>query len=196
MRRFRRLRVVATLCATLVAASCASPDPNLYTIAPLPGSELAGGPKVVALHGVGVARYLLRSQIVQSSEDYRVTVRHNDWWAEPLDAMLTRILAEDLTLRLPRSTIYTSAGAVTGSPEAIVELQLQRLDVDKGGNLLLIAQGSVAFKNQASPDTRSFRIAQPLPSPGVEGQIAATSTALARVADGIAGMLVAGSRRK
>ena len=80
------------------------------------------------------------TQIVQTSEDYRVVLRGTDWWAEPLDAMLTRVLAQDLTERLPQTTVYTSAGAVTGSPEATVEVELSRLDLDRSGNLLLIGQ--------------------------------------------------------
>ena len=115
----------------LSAASCASPDPKLYTIAPVPGSELSGGPKVIAVHGVGVARYLQRSQIVQSSADYRVVLRANSWWGEPVDAMLGRVLAEDLTQRLPQSTIYTPASTVASSPDATVELEVQRLDLDQ-----------------------------------------------------------------
>lgn len=179
-----------------MAAACSSPNPTLYTIAPVPGSQLSGAPKVVALHGVGIARYLQRSQIVQSSEGYRLIVRPNDWWGEPIDAMLARVLAEDLTQRLPQTTVYTSSGAVTGSPEATIEIEVQRLDLDRDGNLLLIAQTSVSFKNQATPDTRNLRISQPPPSPGVEGQVAATSTALAQVADRLAGMLVATPGRR
>jgi uncharacterized lipoprotein YmbA len=175
-----------------MAASCASPDPKLYTIAPVPGPELFGAPKLIALHGVGVAQYLVRSPIVQSSANYRVALRADAWWGEPIDAMLGRVLAEDLAQRLPKSTIYTSAGAVTGSPDATIELEVQRLDLDREGNLILIAQGSVTSKKQASPDMRSFRISQPLPAPGVEGQVAAASTALAQVADRLAGMLAGG----
>jgi uncharacterized protein len=190
MKRLHRLRLAAALCGILAVVSCASPDPKLFTIAPVPGTEQFGAPKVIALHGVGVPRYLQRSQIVRSSEGYQLDLLTNDWWGEPIDAMLGRVLAEDLTQRLPQSTIYTSSGAVTGSPQATIELELRRLDLDRGGNLLLVAQGSVSFKNRPAPDTRTFQISQPLPSPGVEGQVAATSTALAKVADRIAGMLV------
>jgi uncharacterized lipoprotein YmbA len=192
----RRLRLTVALCATLLAASCASPDPKLYTIAPVPGSELSGGPKVIAVHGVGVAQYLQRSPIVQSSADYRVVLRANSWWGEPVDAMLGRVLAEDLTQRLPQSTIYAPGSPVAASPDATVELEVQRLDLDGDGNLILIAQGSVTFKNRASPDTRRFRIAQPPPSPAVEGQVAATSTVLAQVADRLATVLTTGSGHK
>jgi uncharacterized lipoprotein YmbA len=196
MKRLHWLRLIVALCATVVVGSCASPDPKLYTIAAIPGTQLSGAPKVIALHGVGVAQYLLRSPIVMSSGDYRVALRANAWWAEPIDAMLGRVLVEDLAQRLPQSTIYASAGAVTGSPEATIELEVQRLDLDRDGTLLLIAQASVTFKNRPSPDTRSFRISQPPPSPGVEGQVAAASIALAQVADRIAAMLVANPGRK
>jgi uncharacterized lipoprotein YmbA len=192
----RLLGLMVVLSAILAVAACSSPDPKLYTIATLPGTTLPGAPRVVSLHTVGIARYLQRNQIVQSSEDYRVVLRGTDWWAEPLDAMLTRVLAQDLSERLPQTTVYTSAGAVTGSPEATIEVELSRLDLDRAGNLLLIGQGSVSFKSQATPTTRNLRISQPLPSPGVEGQIAATSTALAQVADEIAGMLTAAPGRR
>jgi uncharacterized protein len=196
MRRRYRLRLAVALWATLAVASCASPDPKLYTIAALPGSVLSGAPKVVALHGVGVAQYLQRSPIVMSSGDYRVALRANAWWGEPVDAMLGRVLVEDLAQRLPQSTIYASAGAVTGSPEATIELEVQRLDLDRDGTLLLIAQASVTFKDRGSPDTRSFRISQAPPSADVEGQVAAASIALGQVADRIAATLVAGPGRK
>jgi uncharacterized lipoprotein YmbA len=190
------LRFTLAVCATLTAASCSSPDPKLYTIASLPGAAVSGAPQVVALHSVGIARYLQRNAIVLSSEDYRVVLRGTDWWAEPLDAMLTRVLAQDLTERLPQSTIYASSGAVTASPQATIEVELSRLDLDREGKLLLIGQASVSFKNDASPVTRSLRIAEPPPSPGVDGQIAATSTALAQVADRIAEMLAAAPGRR
>jgi uncharacterized protein len=196
MKVWRRLRLAVALSATLAAAACASADPKLYTINSIPGSELSGAPAEVALHGVGVAQYLQRSQIVQSSVDYRVALRVNAWWGEPLDAMLGRVLVEDLAQRLPRSTIYTSTGAVTGSPEATIELEVQRLDLDRDGSLILIAQCSVSFKGRPSADTRSFHISQPAISAGVEGQVAATSKALAEVADRIARMLATPPGRK
>ena len=68
---------------------------------------------------------------------------------------------------------------------------MQRLDLDRDGQLLLIAQASVSFEKRASVDMRSFHISQPPPSASVEGQVAATSAALAQVADRIAVMLAA-----
>jgi uncharacterized lipoprotein YmbA len=195
MTSFRWVRRAAVLCMALTVASCASTDPKLYTIAPVQGAAVSGAPKVIALHSVGIARYLQRNQIVRSSDDYRLDVMSNDWWGEPLDAMVARVLTEELSQRLPKSTVYRSSGAVTGSPEATVELEIERFDVGRDGSLLLVAQASVAFKNRANPDTRSFRFAEPLPSTGAQGQVAAASAALGQVADRVAAMLVAQPRR-
>jgi uncharacterized protein len=187
-----RLRLAVALFATLIAASCSSPDPTLYTIAPVSGAVLSGAPKVIAMHGVGVAQYLVRSPIVQTSGDYRIVLRPGSWWGEPIDAMLGRVLVQNLAQRLPQSTVYASSGALSGSsPDATIELEVQRLDLNRDGQLLLIAQASVSFEKRASVDMRSFHISQPPPSASVEGQIAATSAALAQVADSIAVMLAA-----
>lgn len=184
------------LCMALFVASCASPNPRLYTIAPLPGSELSGTPKVVEVKSVGIAQYLQRNPIVRSSDGYRVELRANDWWGEPIDAMLGRVLVQDLSQRLPRVTVFSSSGAVNPSADSSVELEVQRMDLDRDGRLVLLAQSSVSFKNRPSADTRSFRISLLPPSSDAEGQVAAISTAVAQVADGVAEMLTRKARPK
>ena len=85
--------MVAVVLAGLLAA-CSSPDPVLYTIAADTGGQRrwrAGGHR---LQKVGLARYLERLQIVQSSENNRLDVQSNDWWGEPLGPMLGRVLIE------------------------------------------------------------------------------------------------------
>ena len=96
------MRLAPLVAAGVVAATtaCSSPSPVLYTIAPIPGTPQTGGPKVVALQQISTARYLERSQIVRSSENYRLDVMSNDWWGEPLAPMLSRVLVEELGQRL------------------------------------------------------------------------------------------------
>jgi uncharacterized lipoprotein YmbA len=185
----RAVPLVASALAAALAA-CSSPNPVLYTIAPVSGAVQSGGPKVVALQQISVARFLERSQIVRSSENYRLDVMSNDWWGEPLSAMLARVLVEELGQRLPQSTVIGESGAVTASPDATVELNLQRLDEDASGNLILQAQASVSFKGRAPPALRSFRFAVPPPAPGVPGEVTAISTAVGQLADGLASMLL------
>ena len=187
-----RIAPLAAAASRAALAACASPNPVLYTIAPVSGTVQNSGPKVVALQQISIARYLERSEIVRSSENYRLDVMSNDWWGEPLGAMLSRVLVEELGQRLPQSTVIGESGAVTAAPDATVELNLQRLDEDSSGNLLLQAQASVSFKGRGAPLLRNFRFAVPPPAPGVPGEVTAISTALGQLADGLAAMLLTG----
>jgi uncharacterized lipoprotein YmbA len=147
---------------------------------------------VIVLQQVGTARYLERSQIVRSSENYRLDVMSNDWWGEPLSAMLARVLIEEIGQRLPQSVVLGETGAVSASPDATVELNMQRLDEDASGNLVLQAQASVSFKRRPAPVLRSFRFVVSPPAPSVQGEVTAISTAVSQLADGLASVLVTG----
>jgi uncharacterized lipoprotein YmbA len=173
-----------------VIAACSSPSPVLYTIAPVQGPVQPGGPKVIVLQQISTAHYLERSQIVRSSENYRLDVMSNDWWGEPLAAMLSRVLTEELGQRLPQSTVIGETGAVSASPDATVELNVQRLDEDASGNVILQAQASVSFKGRPGPVLRSFRFVVTPPAADIQGEVTAISTALGQLADGVALMLV------
>ncbi len=186
--RFVRL---AALALAAVLAACSSPDPALYTLAPAPGPVYGGGPRVVLLHQIAIAHYLERSQIVRSSENYRLAVLENDWWGEPLPAMLSRVLVEELGQRLPQSVVIAENGAVSAQPDATVELNVQRLDEDAAGNVVLQAQAAVRFGERSRPALRSFRFSVPPRASGIPGEVAAISTAVGRLADGIAPMLTA-----
>src|SRR5438874_195188 len=175
---------------TGMVAACSSPNPVLYTIAPVSGATQAGGPKVVALQQISMARYLERSQIIRSSENYRLDVMSNDWWGEPLGAMLSRVLTEELGQRLPQSTVIGETGAVSASPDATLELNMQRLDEDASGNVVLQAQASVSFKGRPGPVLRSFRFVVTRPAPDIQGEVTAISIAVGQLADGLASMLV------
>jgi uncharacterized lipoprotein YmbA len=182
-------RFVALLLAAGLAA-CSSPNPDLYTIAPVQGPVQPGGPKVIVLQQISIAHYLERSQIVRSSENYRLDVMSNDWWGEPLSGMLSRVLTEELGQRLPQSTVIGETGAVSASPDATIELNVQRLDEDASGNVVLQAQASVAFKGRSGPVLRSFRFVVTPPAAGIPGEVTAISAALGQLADGLASMLV------
>ena len=180
-----------TLLGLLAAiAACSSPSPVLYTIAPVQGPVHPGAPKVIALQQISTAHYLERSQIVRSSENYRLDVMSNDWWGEPLSAMLSRVLTEELGQRLPQSAVIGETGAVSASPDATVELNVQRLDEDASGNVILQAQASVSFKGRPGPVLRSFRFVVTPPAADIQGEVTAISTALGQLADGLASILV------
>jgi uncharacterized protein len=189
----RRRRRFLALGLAAAFAGCASPNPVLYTIQTAPGPVETGAPKIVLVRQVAIARYLDRQEIVRSSENYRLAVMSNDWWGEPLGAMLSRVLVAELSQRLPRSTVIADTGAVSAEPGATVTLDIERLDEDAAGNLVLEAQAGVRFAGESAPLLKSFHFSIPPPATGVPGEVAAISTAVGRLADGIAPMLATGA---
>jgi uncharacterized protein len=188
-----RLWRLAVFFSIAALAACSSPNPNLYTIAPMQGRTHPGGPKVIVLRQIGLARYLERSQIVRSSENYRLDIMQNDWWGEPLGAMLSRVLVDELSQRLPQSSVLGENGGVSTQADAIIELNLGRLDQDADGNLVLQAQTGVTFNGRPTPVLKSFRFVVTPQAQSVQSEVAAISAALGQLADGIAGVVVAGA---
>jgi uncharacterized lipoprotein YmbA len=183
---------MAVLAAVAFLAACSSSNPTLYTIAPVAGSAQTDPPQVILLQPIGLARYLERSQIVRSSENYRLDVMSNDWWGEPLGAMMSRVLTEELGQRLPQSVVLSENGGISSPGDATIALNLQRLDEDAAGNLVLQAQAAVSFKGRHAPLLRNFRFAVTPQGPGVPAEIAAISAAVGQLADGLASMVLAG----
>ena len=174
----------------LAVAGCASPNPSLYTLDPTPGTSRPGGPATVVLQQVAVARYLERPEIVRSSENFRLDVMGNEAWGEPVPQMISRVLVEDLSQRLPGTTVLNVSGAITVKEDATVEVNIQRMDRDASGALAFVAQTSVNHTGPSHPLTRTVRLAIPLASTATADEVRAMSVALGQLADAIAAMLL------
>jgi uncharacterized lipoprotein YmbA len=187
--RRRLSTLVLPLAAGMTAAACSSPDPRYYAIVVRTGPTAPGGPKVVRVKDIGLASYLDRREIVRSSEGYRLDVMSNDWWGEPLGSMLGRVLVQELSQRLPGSSVYGESGAINADENASVGVNIQRLDADRANMLILIAQVAVDFNRPRRTAARNFDIKRQMPTPDVPGLVAAISDAVGELADGIAALL-------
>ena len=171
-------------------AQCASPDPAIYTLRAVPGQAVGGGPLAVKVGRPGVAGYLDRSEIVRDSSNSRLNLQSGERWGEPLGDMLGRVLALDLSQRLPGTSVFTEAGTITVDPSASVELDVQRFDLEAGGPLVLLAQIAVEQGRSHDPaSTRSIRITVPPADSSTPALVAAMSTALGQLADQVAELL-------
>jgi uncharacterized protein len=178
------------LALPLLAAACgASPEPNYYTIVPRNGPTFPRGPKVILLKDIGLASYLDRREIVRSSEGYQLDIRANDWWGEPLASLLGRVLVVGLSQRLPNSRVYSESGAITADPDCTVGVNIQRLDADRAGALILVAQVAAEFNRPRRMAARTFTFSKPLATQDTPGLVAAISDAVGELADGIAALL-------
>ncbi len=180
----RRLALLGACGSALMA--CASPNPNLFTLAPVPGETRAGAPPVVELRAIALARYLERSQIVRSSEDFRLDVLGNDWWGEPLDTMLGRVIVQNLAQRLPGVTVFAENGAISTAPDAMLGINIQRLDQNRAGTVVLAAQVSVTRRETVA---RTVTIEVAPSEAGTAALVAAMSAAIGQLSDRAAAML-------
>ena len=187
----RRLALLAlpSLALPLVAACSTSPEPVLYTIPVRPGPILSRGPRVVRLRDIGLASYLDRREIVRSAEGYKLGLARNDWWGETLSSMLSRVIVVGLSQRLPSSSVYAEAGAISADPDAVLSINIQRLDLDQTGTLHLLAQAAVEFNRPKRSAARTFAISKAAPSADAAGQVAAIADAVAELTDGLATLL-------
>jgi uncharacterized protein len=185
----RRLILLAPFTAVGATAACSSPNPNYYSIVTRTGPTLPAGPKVVLVKDIGLASYLDRREIVRSSENFKLDIMSNDWWGEPLGSMLGRVLVLELSQRLPGSSVYGESGAINTDPNALVGVNIQRLDADKAGSLILIAQVAIEFNRPRRNAARNVTLSRPLATPDIPGLVAAISDAMGELADGIATML-------
>jgi len=217
--QFAPLSALLGLLATLLLEGCASSSPDLYSLELRPGAVHAGpvlaGPvlasarrvrqtggqiggqtgarRVVVVRSVGLPRYLEREEIVRAASGTRLRVAGNDWWGEPLRAMLRRVLVADLAQRLPGADVLADEGSIAAHADAEVEVDVQRFDRDAGaddpGGLILL-DGYAATTGPGRPHTLDrLRLSVPVAAGTTKAQVDAMSAALGQVADTIAGRL-------
>lgn len=190
MRRRSFLPICGATVGLLALASCSSPDPSFYTLAPVRGTPIPGGPALVELRRPGIAGYLDRSEIVRSSSPYQLKLNSVERWGEPFGDMLGRVLAEDLNSRLSGTSVFTSAGAISAESGARVEIDIQRFDADSGREIVLVAQVAVTKSNaRNNPIARPIRVAVTPAGASTADYVAAMSRALADASGQIAAML-------
>jgi len=182
------LMLALTLAAAL--AACASPNPELYTLAAMPGPVLHATARSVELRRIGLAGYLDRPEIVRSAAQYRLRVAANERWGEPLGGMMDRVFTEDLVERLPGTAVFAESGAISTNPDRVLEIDVQRFDADADGTVVLLAQVAVRHGDERQQgDVRTLRLTAAPASPALRDHVAAMSRALAELADDVAATL-------
>jgi uncharacterized lipoprotein YmbA len=170
----------------LLVAACASPTPELYTLAAVPGPTVHLPARSVELRRISLAGYLDRPEIVRSGADYRVQVTSNQRWGEPLSSMLDRVFTEDLVERLPGTAVFAESGAISTAPDLVLEVDVQRLDTDADGTLVLLAQVAVRRADaRVAARAETLRLTAHPASSATRDLVAAMSVALGELADAV-----------
>jgi uncharacterized protein len=199
-RQFLRLLGVVPASAPILGAmgvgalaGCTSPNPNYYRIGATPGPTITGGPSTVEVRSISIPGYLDRDGIVKTAGNFRLDIHSNDIWAEPLADMLQATLVQNLSQRMPGTTVIGSGGSIGASANVIVETNVLRFDPNPDGTLTLQVQ--VALRNGESlqiMETRTIQESGPANEPVVANIVASMSRLWGAAATDIASLLVQG----
>jgi uncharacterized protein len=178
------------LLPALALSTCASVEPVYYTLATVPGTSRPGGPKHVEIRRIGLAGYLDRNSIVRADTGVRLVVDANQVWAEPPADMIGRVLAQDLTERLPGTIVFSESGAISADPDATVEVNIQRFNQDRTGHVVLLAQVAIERGlGHRGVGSRTVSLSVAPPGPTVGDFVTALSGLLGQMADQVTEML-------
>jgi uncharacterized lipoprotein YmbA len=172
-------------------AGCTSPNPNYYRLGATTGPTVTGGPPSVEVRSISIPGYLDRQGIVKRAGDFRLDIHTNDIWAEPLADMMQATLVQNLTQRMPSTTVIGSGGSIGANSNLIIETNIMRFDPNPDGTMTLQAQ--VAVRNGESLQiivTRTIQESGPAREPVVANIVASMSTLWGEAANDIAALLV------
>jgi hypothetical protein len=183
-----RRRVVTVLALLPALGACSTtPAPQLYTLAPRPGTpdnRFAGS---ISVRKAELAKYLDRPEIVRYSDPYQLSMSEYVRWGEGLPDMVTRVLVEDLAQRLPRSQPYASSGPLSlASPTITIDVNIDKFEPDPSGAIVLLAQWVARGERSGGERIRAEEIRVKTESNAPAAQVAAMSDALGQLADRIA----------
>jgi uncharacterized lipoprotein YmbA len=188
----RRLLAGPALLSALVACST-TPPPRVVTLVPRPTTatqQAYRSSTTVMVKSVELAKYLDRPQIVRYSDTYELELSEFERWGEGMRDMVTRVLVENLAMRLPNSQVFAGSGPLTMRADAAVEVDISRFDADPGGAVILAARWTVQ-REAKKARLESERISVPAGISTTTQLVAAMSDALGQLGDHIALALAA-----
>lgn len=146
----RRLLALAPRAAFVLAglglAGCAVGQPTrFYTLSgltPQPGEPLPLLPsdRTVGVGPVTLPAYLDRPQVVTRAGNNRMNLADFDSWAEPLQGLFARVLADNLALLLGTDDVLLLPQRRLMPLDYQVEVEVARFDVDTAGSATLDAR--------------------------------------------------------
>jgi len=185
----------AVLVGALFAGACAhSPDPTFYVLAARPGAALTTRRLVVELRRPSLPGYLDRQHIVRRATAERLDLGGDERWGAPLQDLVGTTLADDLSARLPGSTIFVEPGSISAPADFRVEIEIARFELAVGGAVELDAKVAVrAHAAERSEQVRHYAFAGTPKGRDTASLVATMSEVLARLADAVAQTLVQAS---
>ena len=185
-------RAWAVLAVVGLLAGCTATQPtSFYTLAPVTGQGVekrAADGLVIGLGPITLPQYLDRPGIVTREGANQMRLAELHQWAEPLEPLLTRIMAEDLYALLDASDVIPIPQRGDVPLDRVVEVDIGRFDADAAGHVVLDARWRVYQGDNETllASGRSQVTEQGAPVPDYTAIVAAMSRAVGQASEEIA----------
>jgi hypothetical protein len=167
-----KLRSLVFALIAMALAGCAGSEPsNYYLLSALPAPEtpIRATPSDQLAVGVGpvtLPMYLDRPQLVTRASPNRLDLAEFNRWAEPLQDMFPRTLAENLSALIGTDLVYVLPRRRVPELDYQVAVEVFRFDRSADGEVKLLARWTISTNEQAATLlTRRTMITEPT-SPG------------------------------
>jgi uncharacterized lipoprotein YmbA len=193
------MRSPLTACCLLLAACsllAPRPDPSrFFVLDAMPTASATAGVAArrsnTLLVGVGpltFPSYLRRTEIVTRLGPNRVTFSDTARWAEPVESSFPRLLSRDLSLMLGTDRVVRYPWLLTTRPDYAVAIDVLRFERTANGDGDLAAHLTFSDRDGRVLDGRDVHVLERAQGSGMDGSVAALSTALVRLSREIADM--------
>ncbi len=145
----RQSTTIVLTALLIVLVGCSSSSPTRYYVLRPSGDSMnkkelqtldRGRCVSIGVGPVRIADYLDRPQIVTYVTPHEVRIAEFHQWAEPLEQNISRVLADNLSALLCTKVVVLYPWNVSVPVDYQVEVRINRLDGDPGGNATLEAQ--------------------------------------------------------
>jgi uncharacterized lipoprotein YmbA len=143
------IRALIIISLIFLSACGNSPEPDYYTLAPVSGAAIADIAETIEIRRPAIPPYLDRPEFVEQENEFRIGIDSEDNWAEPLDKMLARILADDLQQRLPASHVMTEGEFVPDNIRFIVDTNIDHFNEIEDNRTVL--EGELVIHDKKGP---------------------------------------------
>ena len=178
-------RISWTGAALLLALTgCSSPDNKYFTLSTeAPAAPVStAGTRTISVDEVTIPSYLDRPQIVIRQNATQADIHEYERWLEPLDSMMRRVLAADLSARLGTGHVLDRPAKDT----ALIAVTIEEFGQD-GDRVVLRGQWTVKTAGKEGPGTpHSFSREEPLGKGETPDMVGAMSRLVGGLADEIA----------
>jgi uncharacterized lipoprotein YmbA len=195
-----RRRLLSGAAALLPAlAACTRTRPTMFytlvTAAGPPKARRPGKGLVVGLGPITLPQYLDRPDIVTREGANQMRLAEFHQWAQPLEPMLTQIMAEDLLVLLGAEDVIPVPQRRDVPLDQVVEADVNRFEADEAGEVVLDARWRVYRGDDDTLTTsgRSLITEQGAPVPDYDAIVAAMSRAVGQLSAEIAFAIVGGA---